>query len=463
MNKPRQQKIIRERRQYNQWVASQTLEDYALRFTAQSARKSTARVGNTALGPIAFLACEAIGGTITLLYGFPNAAWAIGAFAVLMFLIGLPIAYYAAKYGVDIDLLTRGAGFGYMGSTVTSLIYASFTFLLFAIEASIMSVALNLVFDIPMWLAHICSSLVVIPIALYGISLISKMQIVTQPIWLILQFIPIAIIAWKHPQEIAAWTHYGGTADNGGTFNFVLFGLAASVLLSLLPQIGEQVDYLRFLPNRTRQNRIGWWTAVIGTGPGWVLLGGFKLLVGSFLTVWALRQGVHVTQADEPTIMYHLAFREVFQSPTFALVLTGVFVIVCQLKINVTNAYAGSIAWSNFFSRLTHSHPGRVVWLVFNVLLALLLMEIGIFRAIESILVIYANFAAGWIGALTADLVINKPLGFSPRSTSSSSARTSTTSIRWGSARWLFPCCCRASRSWAPSASTRRYSRHSSR
>src|SRR6185436_7940921 len=92
----------------------------------------------------------------------------------------------------------------------------------------------------------------------------------------------------------------------------------------------------------------------------------------------------------------------------------GIFVIVCQLKINVTNAYAGSIAWSNFFSRLTHSHPGRVVWLVFNVLLALLLMEIGIFQAIESILAIYANFAAGWIGALVADLVVNKPLRLSP-------------------------------------------------
>src|SRR3954468_3555610 len=409
------QRIVRERRQYNQWVATQTLEDYALRYTADRARKSTARVGNTALGPIAFLACEAIGGAITLAYGFNNAAWAIGAFAVLMFLIGLPIAYHAAKYGVDIDLLTRGAGFGYMGSTVTSLIYASFTFLLFAIEASIMSVALNLVFDIPMWLAHICSSLVVIPIARYGISLISKMQIVTQPIWLILQFVPIAIIAWKNPDEIAAWTNYGGTAGTGGKFNFVLFGLAASVLLSLLPQIGEQVDYLRFLPNRTKQNRIGWWTAVIGTGPGWVLLGGVKLLIGSFLAVYAIRQGVHPSQADEPTIMYHLAFRETFQSPPVALVLTGVFVIVCQLKINVTNAYAGSIAWSNFFSRLTHAHPGRVVWLVFNVVLALLLMEIGIFRAIESILVIYANFAAGWIGALMADLVINKPLGYSPK------------------------------------------------
>ncbi|MET0293301.1 MAG: hybrid sensor histidine kinase/response regulator, partial [Steroidobacteraceae bacterium] len=43
-----------------------------------------------------------------------------------------------------------------------------------------------------------------------------------------------------------------------------------------------------------------------------------------------------------------------------------------------------------------------------------LLMEAGIFSAIENILGIYANFAAGWIGALTADLVVNKPLGLSP-------------------------------------------------
>jgi hypothetical protein len=104
------------------------------------------------------------------------------------------------------------------------------------------------------------SSLVVIPIALYGISLISKMQIVTQPIWLVLQFVPIAILAWKNPQELAAWTQFGGSvaAEAGGSsdaFNFALFGLAASVLLSLLPQIGEQVDYLRFLPERTAKNR----------------------------------------------------------------------------------------------------------------------------------------------------------------------------------------------------------------
>jgi len=202
-------------------------------------------------------------------------------------------------------------------------------------------------------------------------------------------------------------TLYSGTV--AAAMEGFLFGIPA-IAFSLIAQIGEQVDYLRFLPNRKSGNQAGWWGWLLATGPGWIFIGGFKLLVGSFLAVVALKYGIPVEQASQPTDMYYMAFERTFNSPSVALVLMGIFVIVCQLKINVTNAYAGSIAWSNFFSRLTHSHPGRVVWLVFNVLLALLLMEIGIFRAIESILVIYANFAAGWIGALTGDLAINKPL-----------------------------------------------------
>src|SRR4029079_18352460 len=69
----------------------------------------------------------------------------------------------------------------------------------------------------------------------------------------------------------------------------------------------------------------------------------------------------------------------------------------------------------NFFSRLTHSHPGRVVWLVFNVIVALLLMEIGVYKALEQTLALYSNVAIAWVGALVADLVINKPLGLRPQ------------------------------------------------
>ena len=89
--------------------------------------------------------------------------------------------------------------------------------------------------------------------------------------------------------------------------------------------------------------------------------------------------------------------------------------MISQLKINVTNAYAGSLAWSNFFSRLTHSHPGRVVWLIFNVALALLLMELGIYKALERTLGLYSNIPVAWLSVITADLIINKPLGLSPK------------------------------------------------
>ena len=158
------QRIDRVRRQYNQWVANQTLEDYALRFTAKSARRwSAARVANTALGAISFLALEAIGGTITLNYGAANATAAILVVSVIIFLCGLPIAYHAAKCGIDIDLLTRGAGFGYIGSTITSLIYASFTFIFFALEAVIMAAALEMCFGIPRPIGYLISAVVIIP------------------------------------------------------------------------------------------------------------------------------------------------------------------------------------------------------------------------------------------------------------------------------------------------------------
>jgi hypothetical protein len=109
------QRIVRIRREYNQWVANETLEDYSLRFTAKASRRwSPFRVANTALGGISFLALEAIGGAIALNYGFVNSAWAIVLVGLIILLTGLPISYYAAREGIDMDLLTRGAGFGYI-------------------------------------------------------------------------------------------------------------------------------------------------------------------------------------------------------------------------------------------------------------------------------------------------------------------------------------------------------------
>ena len=124
---------------------------------------------------------------------------------------------------------------------------------------------------------------------------------------------------------------------------------------------------------------------------------------------------VPADRAVDPNQMYLAAYEYVFPHYGWAVAATALFVVVSQLKINVTNAYAGSLAWSNFFSRLTHSHPGRVVWMVFNTAIALLLMELDVFQALGDVLGLYSNIAIAWMMAVVADLVINKPLGLSPK------------------------------------------------
>jgi len=410
------QKIFRIRREYNAWVADESIEDYALRYTSRSFRKwSEWRVGNTAFGAVSFLALEAIGGAIALNYGFTNALWAIIVVGLITFLTGLPISYYAARYGVDMDLLTRGAGFGYLGSTITSLIYASFTFIFFALEAAIMALALQMYLDIPIIWCYVISAIVIVPMVVRGITLISRLQLWTQPLWGLLLLLPYLAVLWKNPQAFADFTGLAGRSSGSSEFDPLMFGAAATVAFSLVVQVGEQVDFLRFLPEKTHANRKRWWAAVLMAGPGWIVLGMLKMLGGAFLAYLVLQHKLPVSKAMEPTQMYLAGFSYVFADPAWVLAATVVFVVVSQLKINLTNAYAGSLAWSNFFARLTHSHPGRVVWLVFNVAIALLLMTLGVFSALEKVLSLYGNVAIAWVGALVADLVINKPLGLSPK------------------------------------------------
>ncbi|MCM2679172.1 hybrid sensor histidine kinase/response regulator [Echinimonas agarilytica] len=411
------QKILVARRKYNKLVANEMLEDFALRFTAKRARKwSAGWIANTALGTVSFLVLEALGGAITLNYGVINALWAILAVVLVVIVSGLPISYYAAKHGVDIDLLSRGAGFGYIGSTIVSLIYASFTFIFFALEAAIMSMALQLLLGIPLSIGYVISAVVVIPLVMHGITNISRFQVWTQPIWLLMQLIPLFYVFTHSSVQVDEWLAFGGLSNaSENNFDLLMFGAASAVLLALLAQIGEQVDFLRFLPEPNSMNKAKWWAALIIGGPGWVIFGAAKLILGSYLAYLALKHGVAPALADDPAHMYQIVFGYVTDNPRVSVLLAAVFVIVSQLKINVANAYAGSLAWSNFFSRITHSHPGRVVWMVFNVAIALLLMELGVYHTLEQMLQIYSVLVLAWIGSVVADLIINKPLGLSPK------------------------------------------------
>lgn len=402
---------FRRKRTFNKLVNNPVLEDYSLRYAPKSFRKwSEWTVATAALGGIAYLADQAIGGSLAVQFGFTNALWGIIAAAIVIFLTGIPIAYYSAKYNVDVDLLTRGAGFGYLGSTITSLIYASFTFIFFALEGSIMAQAFKMYFGIPLPIGYALGSLLIIPLVVFGMTLLSKLQNWTQPIWLLLLFSPPIAVLIGNPHAVADWVNFAGTSPSKNHFDPLLFGTAAGIALSLIAQIGEQADYLRFMPDITKKNRLKWWFCVLAAGPGWVILGAAKQLMGSFFASLAVANGTSMAEANEPIQMYVASFHYIFSTPFVALSVATFFVILSQIKINVTNAYSGSLSWSNFFSRVLHSHPGRVVWIFLNVGISLTMMELNMFSVLGHILGFYSNVAVAWIGAVTADLVINKPI-----------------------------------------------------
>jgi purine-cytosine permease-like protein len=400
------------KRRFAKLVENPILEDYSLRYAPSTFRRwSEYVVATAALGGIAYLADFAIGASIAITYGFTNALVAVLLAAVVIFLTSVPIAYYSAKYSIDMDLLTRGAGFGYLGSTITSVIYASFTFIFFALEGSIMAQAIQSGFGIPLWLGYLLGALLIIPLVCFGMTLLSKLQVWTQPIWLVLMFAPFVAILINDPHQFAAWTNFKGHAKDAN-FNGISMGLGAGIALSLIAQIGEQVDYLRFMPTKTKATARRWWIAVLAAGPGWVILGALKQLGGAFLAFYVASK-VGLTRAGEPIEQYLGGFGN-FLPSGIVLGVAVFFVILSQVKINVTNAYSGSLSWSNFFSRVLHWHPGRVVWVFFNVGIALTLMEVGVFSFLNTVLGFYSNVAIAWIGAVVADLVINKPLKLSP-------------------------------------------------
>jgi len=407
--------LEKSKRHYNSWVVNETLEDYSLRYAPRSFRRwSEFTVANAALGGISYLADFAIGGSIAISSGFTNSFWAILISAVIIFVTGVPISYYAARYNIDMDLLTRGAGFGYIGSTLTSVIYASFCFIFFALEGAIMAQAIEIYFGLPLAWGYLLCTVAIFPLVVFGMTLLAQMQVWTQPIWLLGMFAPWIAVLIKDPTAMSTWTTFAGTSPSGAGFDILLCATGAGVALSLIAQIGEQVDYLRFMPDLTPQNKGKWWTAVLAAGPGWVILGAWKQWAGGFFTAIAVKNGVDMAKANEPIHMYIEGFKEIFANPAVYLALATFFVILSQVKINVTNAYSGSLSWSNFFSRLTHAHPGRVVWLVFHLIIALTLQELGVFGVLLWVLGFYSNVAIAWVGALVADLIINKPLGLSP-------------------------------------------------
>jgi purine-cytosine permease-like protein len=391
-------------------------EDFSLRFAPRHYRKwGPAAVAASALGGIAYLADFSIGATIGVQHGTVNAIGGVLIAAVLIFVSSFPLAYYAARYNVDLDLITRGSGFGYKGSIITNLIFVSFTFILFATEGAIMAQGLKVGLNVPLPAGYAVSSLMIIPLVIYGMSFLSKLHSWTNPLWLVMMFLPLVVLIVQEPGSVGTFLDYTGE-DGGSGVSLAAMMLAAGVCLSLTAQIAENIDYLRFMPPKTAANRKSWWAAVICGGPGWVVLGALKQIIGMFLAVYmisVLGQGTDI--AVEPVNQFMSEYRQMMPG-WLATTLAVVLVVISQIKINTTNAYCGSLAWTNIYSRSFKKYPGRVWFVLFNVGISLALMEFNMFSVLSFVLSFYSNLAIAWIFTVAADIVINKYLlGLSPK------------------------------------------------
>jgi Mn2+/Fe2+ NRAMP family transporter len=97
-----------------------------------------------------------------------------------------------------------------------------------------MAMALDLLFGIPLAWGYLISSLAIIPLVTHGITFISRFQLWSQPLWIILQLLPFVFIIYADASAVESWTEFSGgmqaqeAQDEG--INILLFGAASAVI-----------------------------------------------------------------------------------------------------------------------------------------------------------------------------------------------------------------------------------------
>ncbi len=386
------------------------MEDYSLRYTPEAFRTwSPWMVFLTCLVGMSAMAGYALDAAFVNEFGFGNSLLGFLVAAVLTLPLTMVAAFAIAKGHIDIDLLTRGSGFGYLGSTLTSLVYATYTLIFLAYEGAIMAQAVTAGTHIDIHISYVLVSVIMVPLTLYGMSFTAKFQAWTWPLWVALIGLAIITAATApHSAHTMVHPHTGLPASAAGVTLIAVFTIAAAQL-AFAAQIGEQGDYLRLMPDPTPKSKRRWRLAVIFGGPGLSL---FLVVIffASTLLVGYAESHTSPGEAAVPVTLFTVVYERLTGNHAVALALAVVLVLLSQMKINIMNTYSGSLSWSNFFSRILHRHPGRAAWVFLQVGLALVLMEVNIFTHIVTILAWYANIGIAWIAAMVTDLVVNRKL-----------------------------------------------------
>ncbi|MFC4305309.1 purine-cytosine permease family protein [Cohnella boryungensis] len=371
---------------------AEAVEDYSVGRVPSRYRWPIAAIILVLLGNSTAMFFFTYGAEFAYTVGWPTMLIPIFYFFVGATIIGACTMKIASKEGLSMSLLTRGLGFGYLGSAVTSLIYAVNYIFYFIFEGTIVThaianyagIGINSIGGIAIFAGL---GFITIWFVWKGMSSMQFLQTWGVPIFLILFLVGlynlsvnydvIGVASWMPSNNVTATTMW--MALNMANGQLVFQGLLAT-------------DYGRFAkPNITYKG-----TATIMVGMLIPMLA--VIFLGAMLAYTLL-----------PTLdnnAYALASDPGFVFPIVMGILGVVFAIVTQIRINVMNLYSGSLALSNTMDSVFNYRPGRQWWMIAVWLLGVIFYAVNVLQYMNTFLAITGILTNTWVFIILADYYI---------------------------------------------------------
>lgn len=369
-------------------VTEQMDSDYSLEKVPRSQRNmGWLSITNITFGIATAIFYFQMGSVMALQFGALNAIISSIYAIVVAGILGTFIAYLSAKSGMNVNLLSRSGGFGYIGASLTSFLYATNFIMYCAFEGLILVSAVHTFFpNLQEWALIIFFGFIVIPLNWFGIKQLDKLQKWSLPIFVVF-LITAVVISFYKPSvfEGPFWTYLPEGVQVGGQALLLCIGVQHGImgLTALLAS-----DYARFL--KPKDIKIG--SVAIGFIPQIFCFG----IMGG-LGIWF---GVRLGEPN-PGV--------------YIVMLLGIggalFTMLTQLRINITNIYSSSLSLSNFFENIFKFTPGRRFWVVVSAITAIILMLGGIVDHLDTAMTFQGVFLLSWAAILVTDaLVVKKAL-----------------------------------------------------